>query len=69
MIPMSVLIKCACKVETNEGNTYYKIPYWFEISDDGEDIIVHGNMPEDLSNYVTKAGLGGDNPKIKKPEV
>ena len=54
-------------VVTSEGNTYAKIPFWFEIQNDG--IVLHETMPEDLSEFVTKAGLGGDNPQIIKPEI
>jgi hypothetical protein len=68
MIPISVLVKHASEVTTEEENTYYKIPHWFQITPDGNDIVFHGRMPDDLSEFICKAGLGQPNPQIKKPK-
>ena len=67
MITVSSLVKHASEVTTEEGNTYYKIPYWFQVSGDGE-VTFLSKMPEDLSMFVCKAGLGSNNPQIPEPE-
>lgn len=67
MIAVSSLVKHASEVTTEEGNTYYKIPFWFQVSRDGT-VTFLNKMPEDLSMFVCKSGLGGDNPKLKEPE-
>ena len=68
MIPVSVLVRHASEIVTEEGNTYYKIPHWFQVTPNGNDIVFHGKMPEDLSTYICKARLGNPNPQIKNPK-
>jgi len=69
-IPLALLLKkYAEKVVTPEGNTYYHIPHWFQqISGDFE-FVMHVNLPEDLSQFIAKAGLGGDNPQSTKAKL
>jgi hypothetical protein len=67
MIPVSYLLKHASEITTKEGNTYHKIPFWFEVSPDGS-VVFHHAMPEDLSEFVCKAGLGNPDYVIKRPE-
>jgi len=62
---VSTLVKYASEITTKSGNTYYKIPYWFKVSSDGENIEFLKKMPEDLSEFVCKARLGNPNPQIK----
>ena len=62
------LIEFAEKVETEEGNTYYRLPHWFQVS--GEDFVMHmDTWPEDLAMFLTKAHLGGQHPRIQKPKI
>lgn len=68
MISITALIKCSKEVTTDQGNTYYKMSHWFQVSPDGEDIIVYGKMPDDLSEFIVRAGLGQPNPQIKNPK-
>ena len=56
------------KVVTEEGSVYARIPFWFEVQNGG-DLILHEEMPEDLSKFICKSGLGGDNPKPIKPKL
>ena len=63
------LTKFAEKVTTTEGRTYYRFPCWFEQLPGNFEFVVHEDLPEDLSKFIVKSGLGGDNPKIKKPEI
>jgi len=63
------LFKYAEEVVTEEGNTYYRFPDWFQLLPDDCDIILHVELPEDLSMFICKAGLGINNPKIKKPKL
>jgi len=60
-------LRMAEYVHTDSGNDYYKIPFWMQKINDV--LILHEEMPEDLKIFVTKAGLGGDNPQIKKAEL
>ena len=66
--PLEDLLDMAEVVITEEGNTYFKIPAWFEKKGHGE-FVIHTDMPEDLSQFITKSGLGGDNPKPTKPKL
>jgi hypothetical protein len=61
------LLEYAEVVHTKEGRVYFRIPVWFEKMGCGE-FRIHEDMPEDLSQFITKAGLGGDNPQIQKPK-
>jgi len=61
--------KYAEKVVTPTGKEYYRFPYWFEKILDDFEFVMHVDIPEDLSECICKAGLGGDNPKIVKPKL
>lgn len=63
-----VLKRYGAQVHTIEKGVYFKIPYWFEVKKNGA-ITLHTKTPEDLSMFLAKAGLGGDNPQIIFPEV
>jgi hypothetical protein len=65
---IQVLVNQANKVTTKAGNTYYKIPYWFKVSPDGNLIEFLREMPDDLAMFITKAGLGAPNPQIERPK-
>ena len=58
----------ASVVETDEGNTYMEIPFWIQKKANGV-YEVHPEMPNDLSKFITKARLGGDNPQPIKAEL
>lgn len=66
---LSNLVKLAEQVVTTEGNIYYRFPCWFQQLPGNFEFIAWFNPPEDLTQFITKAGLGGDNPQIKKPRV
>jgi hypothetical protein len=66
---LAILLKYAAEVVTEEGNTYYKFPYWFQLHPGNFEFTIHRNLPEDLSQFITKAGLGGPNPRPKEPEL
>jgi len=64
------LTKYAERVETSDGNVYYRFNGWFQqLPDDFEFILHLEDLPPDLSDFITKSGLGGDNPKIEKPRI
>lgn len=63
------LLDLAEVVITEEGNEYFKIPAWFQKMGHGEFVIHTDNLPEDLSMFICKSGLGGDNPKPIKSEL
>ena len=65
------LIKFAEKVVTEEGKTYYRFPCWFEQLPDNFEFVIHteNSLPEDLSTFICKAGLGQPNPQIKKTKL
>jgi len=64
------LMKYAERITTADGNTYYRFDGWFQmIPGDYEFVFHRDNWPEDLSQFVTKAGLGGDNIQIEQPEL
>lgn len=47
------------------GKTYFELPFWFEKMGGG--FIMHFKAPKDLSEFITRAGLGNPNPQpIKK---
>jgi len=52
-------------IETEDGGTYFRIPVWFESLGHGEYTVHTDKLPEDLSMFICKAGLGGHS-KIKK---
>lgn len=60
-------LRLAEHVRTDLGNDYYNIPFWIQKVNDV--LILHEAMPEDLKMFITKAGLGGENPRIIKPEL
>jgi len=59
------LMKYAERIVTEEGNTYFRFPNWFQQIPGDFRFIVHTELPEDLDKFITKAGLGGDNPQPK----
>lgn len=61
------LVRFAERVVTEEGNIYYRFPCWFQELPGDFEFILHRDLPDDLSQFITKAGLGGDNPQIKEP--
>jgi hypothetical protein len=63
------LFRFADKVETEEGKEYYRFPYWFELLPGNFEVTLHVDLPEDLSKFITKAGLGNPNPQIQKPTL
>lgn len=68
-IPLaSLLDRFAERVVTDEGNVYYRIPYWIQYNNDIT-FTVHVQEPTDLSDYITSAGLGGHNKPIEKPKL
>jgi len=62
------LFQYADRVHTIDGNEYFQIPFWIQKLPDG-DFLLHSDTPEDLQQFITKAGLGGDNPQIKRAEL
>jgi hypothetical protein len=62
------LIEFAESVITEQGNIYYHFPCWFQLNPNFE-FTIHRELPEDLTEYIVKAGLGNPNPQIKKPEI
>ena len=62
------LFQYAEKVNTQEGNKYLKLPFWIQKLPNG-DFILYEEPPKDLSQFLTKAGLGGDNPQPKKVKL
>ena len=57
------------KVVTEKGNVYFRFPGWFQQLPGNFEFVIHTDMPEDLSKFICKAGLGGENPKPIKPEL
>ncbi|MCK5019471.1 MAG: hypothetical protein KAS32_20600 [Candidatus Peribacteraceae bacterium] len=53
------------RVKTIDGNHYYEIPFWFKPMVEGW-ILYGAELPEDLKQFITKAGLGGENPQPTK---
>lgn len=66
---LAILTKYAEEVTTEEGNTYYRIPFWFQQHPGNFEFSICVEIPEDLSLFITKSGLGAPNPQIKKPKV
>jgi hypothetical protein len=57
------------QITTEDGITYYCCPYWFRYSGDHDILEVYfHDLPEDLSQAITKSRLGGNNVKIMKSE-
>jgi hypothetical protein len=67
-IALANLLEYAEQVVTEKGNAYYRFPCWFQLLPDNFEFRVHSVPPEDLSQFITKAGLGNPNPQIKKPK-
>lgn len=57
----------AYTIKTKEGNVYYRWPQWFQEMPDGN-LVMCKIMPDDLSDFICKAGLGQPNPQIIKGE-
>ena len=66
--PFDALFEHAELVVTEDSNEYFRIPVWFQKMGDGKFVIHTDKLPEDLSMFICKSGLGGDNPKPIKPE-
>ena len=64
--PAYLLNRYGERVDTEAGNTYYRVPFWMKKLPDGS-VLLYPEEPEDLSKFITKAGLGGDNPQSNKP--
>ena len=67
--PLANLVKYAERVETEAGNVYYRFPRWFHQLPDNLEFVIHTDIPEDLSQFIVKSGLGGDNPQPTKPKL
>jgi hypothetical protein len=65
--PLRDFLQFAEIVRTDQGNSYYRVPFWIQRHNGL--LILHENPPEDLSEFITKAGLGNPNPQIIKPEL
>jgi len=63
------LIKYAERIKTDDGNIYFHFPYWFQQIPGDFRFLIHDDLPEDLSQFITKSRLGGDNPKPEKPKL
>jgi len=57
------LLKYAKEVVTSDGRKFYQFPFWFEQLPGNFEFLIHPEMPEELSMFICKSGLGGDNPK------
>ena len=62
------ILQFAEEVITAEGNTYYHFPQWIQMLPN-RSFIFYEEMPNDLSMFITKEGLGGDNPKRTKVKL
>jgi len=66
-VPFSdVILRYGDRAEPKSGNVYLRFDFWVKKNPDGSLDILAGNHPDDLSIFIAKAGLGGDNPKIIK---
>ena len=65
--PLKDFLRFAESIHTEQGNEYVRVPFWIQCHNGL--FILHEKMPEDLSMFITKAGLGGDNPQINKVEL
>jgi len=63
---LELLMSYGEHVKTQQGNVYFRLPYWFQITDTG--YLMHNDEPEDLSMFLAKAGLGSPNPQVYKPK-
>ena len=63
------IVRYGEKAVTKEGKTYYRFPYWFEQLPGTFEFILHVEAPEDLKEFIAKAGLGNPNPQIQKPNL
>ena len=61
--------KYAEKIVTPAGKEYYRFPHWFEKVLDDFEFVMHIDLPDDLSECLCKAGMGGENVKIEKPKL
>lgn len=62
--PLKDFLHFADFVHTEQGNDYFRVPFW--IQQDNGVLVLHKEIPEDLSQFLAKAGLGGGNPQIQK---
>ena len=67
--PFDMLLEYAEGAVIEGDKTYFRFPVWFEKLGKGKYAIHAEELPEDLSEFITKAGLGGDNPCIQKIEL
>jgi hypothetical protein len=63
-----IIYRFGTRVETEDGNHYYEIPFWFKPTVEGW-VLYGAELPEDLSQFIAKAGLGQPNPQPKKVEL
>ncbi len=62
-----IIYQFGTRVETADGN-YYEIPFWFKPTNEGW-VLYGDELPEALNEFLTKAGLGGDNPQPQKVKL
>ena len=65
--PLKDFLRFAECIHTDQGNVYCRVPFW--IQEKNGLLVLHGEMPEDLSQFIAKAGLGNPNPQIKKVKL
>lgn len=63
------LLRYAERVKTEDGNEYYRFPFWFQRIPGNFEFVIHTKEPADLTNFITHAGLGGDHEQIEKPKL
>ena len=63
------LSKYAEKVETKDGNVYYRFPYWFQQLPGNFEFVIHIELPEDLDTFLMHAVKGSNHPQPIPPEV
>ncbi len=51
-----------------DGNHYYELPFWFKPTTEGW-VLYGDELPEDLSQFIVKSGLGGDHPQPQKVKL
>jgi len=61
------LLKYAEEVVTEDGNKYYRFPDWFQLLPDDFAFVIIRKLPQDLSEFIVKSRLGGNNPQVKQP--
>lgn len=65
--PIGDCLRLSEQVQTEAGNTYFRLPFWIQKQEG--DLIIHEQMPDDLSQFIVKARLGGKNPQPIKPNL